>query len=99
MLALTTGNLAFAPAAAMAPPMRAVRSSSVQMGVTDMVGISTETGNKLWDPLKLSANMDEANLNLIRAAEVSSCAGFGGRGGHGGSIAADIRRWIALRRA
>jgi len=44
--------------------------ASVQMGVTDLPGISTETGNVLWDPLELSKNMDEGNLNLVRAAEL-----------------------------
>jgi len=43
------------------------------MGVSDMAGISTETGNKVWDPLGLSKNMDESNLNLIRAAELKHC--------------------------
>jgi len=44
--------------------------ASAQMGVTDLPGISTETGGVLWDPLELSKNMDEGNLNLIRAAEL-----------------------------
>merc|ERR1719231_1257791 len=47
--------------------------ASAQMGVTDLAGISTETGNKVWDPLGLSKNMDEGNLNLIRAAELKHC--------------------------
>lgn len=33
-------------------------------------GISTETGNAVWDPLKLADKMDEGNLNLVRAAEL-----------------------------
>lgn len=37
------------------------------------VGISTETGNKVWDPLGLSAKMDEGNLKLMRAAELKHC--------------------------
>ena len=43
---------------------------SAQMGVADLPGISTETGGVVWDPLGLSDNMDEGNLNLIRAAEL-----------------------------
>ena len=81
----------------MMAPLRAVRSSSPMMAVTDMPGISTETGggarrgesrplnraclytdlrlalsraDVVWDPLGLSDNMDEANLRLIRAAEL-----------------------------
>merc|ERR1719199_2354740 len=69
MLALV-GNVAYSPVAAAAAPMRAVRSSSPVMGVSDLVGVSTETGNKVWDPLGLSDNMDESNLKLIRAAEL-----------------------------
>jgi hypothetical protein len=69
MLSLYAGHVAFSPAVA-AAPMRAVRSSSPVMGVSDLVGVSTETGNKVWDPLGLSDNMDESNLKLIRAAEV-----------------------------
>jgi len=59
--------LAYAPAAVVRP-MQTTRS--VRMGVTDMPGISTETGNKVWDPLNLSEKMDEGNLNLMRAAEL-----------------------------
>jgi len=44
--------------------------ASVQMGVADLPGISTETGGKVWDPLGLSDKMDEGNLNLVRAAEL-----------------------------
>ena len=40
------------------------------MAVADLPGISTETGNVVWDPLGLSDNMDEQNLKLIRAAEL-----------------------------
>lgn len=69
MLSLYAGHVAFSPAVA-AAPMRAVRSSSPVMGVSDLVGVSTETGNKVWDPLGLSDNMDESNLKLIRAAEL-----------------------------
>jgi len=56
-------------------PMRAAAfgRSTVSMGVEDLAGISTETGKKVWDPLGLSDNMDEANLNLIRAAELKHC--------------------------
>merc|ERR1712182_147974 len=35
-----------------------------------MVGVSTEVSNKVWDPLGLSDNMDEGNLNLVRSAEL-----------------------------
>jgi len=54
-------------------PARAVRNGAVSMALTDMAGISTEVGNKVWDPLKLSENMDEGNLKLIRAAELKHC--------------------------
>ena len=40
------------------------------MGVADLPGISTEVGNVVWDPLGLSDNMDDANLKLVRAAEL-----------------------------
>lgn len=52
---------------------RAVRAPSAVMGVSDLVGVSTETGGKVWDPLGLSDKMDEENLNLIRAAELKHC--------------------------
>jgi hypothetical protein len=69
MLSLVTSSaLSYAPAAAM--PLRAARSSAVSMAVADLPGISTEVGNVVWDPLKLSENMDEANLRLVRAAEL-----------------------------
>jgi len=58
--------------APMLQPVRASRAA-VSMGVSDLPGISTETGNVLWDPLGLSKNMDESNLNLIRAAELKHC--------------------------
>ena len=51
-------------------PLRPARSSAVTMAVSDMPGISTETGNVVWDPLKLSENMDDANLKLVRDAEL-----------------------------
>jgi len=51
-------------------PLRAARSSAITMAVSDMPGVSTETGNVVWDPLNLSANMDDANLKLVRAAEL-----------------------------
>merc|ERR1719217_838999 len=50
-------------------PVRA----QLRMGVADLPGISTETGNKVWDPLGLSDKMDESNLNLVRAAELKHC--------------------------
>merc|ERR1719261_860217 len=52
-------------------PARAVRTDGVQMSLVEsMVGVSTEVSNKVWDPLGLSDNMDEGNLNLVRAAEL-----------------------------
>ena len=70
MLALVpAAALSFSPAVVMRPT-HAVRVSGMQMAVTDLAGVSTETGNKVWDPLKLADNMDEGNLNLIRAAEL-----------------------------
>ena len=71
MLAVSQNVFAYAPVVPAMQPMRAARSS-VNMGVADMPGVSTETGNKVWDPLGLSDNMDDANLKLIRAAEVRS---------------------------
>ena len=44
MLGLYSASLAFAPT--MMAPLRAVRSSSPMMAVTDMPGISTETGSE-----------------------------------------------------
>ena len=74
MLAAFVGSSAvgYAP---MAPLQlaRAVRAPSAVMGVSDLVGVSTETGGKVWDPLGLSDKMDEENLNLIRAAELKHC--------------------------
>ena len=69
MLAALVASSALAYAPAMAP-LRAARSSMVSMAVADMPGISTETGNVVWDPLKLSENMDDNNLKLVRAAEL-----------------------------
>lgn len=45
--------MAYSPVMAM-QPLRAVRSSAATMGVADLPGISTETGNVVWDPLGLS---------------------------------------------
>jgi len=69
MMSLITpaAALAYSPAAVVRP--QAARAA-VRMGVTDMPGISVETGEKVWDPLKLSEKMDEGNLNLVRAAEL-----------------------------
>ena len=68
MLAVVAAStLSYAPIMA---PLRAARSPSVTMAVSDLPGISTETGNVVWDPLKLSENMDDANLKLVRAAEL-----------------------------
>jgi len=72
MLAVSQNVFAYAPVVPAMQPMRAARSS-VNMGVADMPGVSTETGNKVWDPLGLSDNMDDANLKLIRAAELKHC--------------------------
>jgi len=66
-LSLSSAVLSFNAPAVMRPSQL---RASVQMGVTDLPGISTETGGKVWDPLELSKNMDEGNLNLIRAAEL-----------------------------
>ena len=62
MLALASQTLAFAPAVP-ALQMRAARSG-LTMGVGDLPGVSAETGYKVWDPLGLSDNMDEANLKV-----------------------------------
>lgn len=55
---------------AMNNPVHAARSRSPLAGVADLPGISTECGNVVWDPLGLSKNADEENLNLLRAAEL-----------------------------
>jgi len=70
MLALCSSAVGFAPVTLQ--PVRAMRAS-VSMGVADLPGISTETGNVVWDPLGLSKNMDESNLNFVRAAELKHC--------------------------
>ena len=44
-------------------------------GCHDMVGISTETGNKLWD---WPHNTDEANLNLIPGRGIAGFEGVEG---------------------
>merc|ERR1719487_1010380 len=66
---VAASSLAFSPGAV---PLRspAVQLPAVSMAVSDLAGISTETGNVVWDPLKLSENMDDANLKLVRAAEL-----------------------------
>ena len=51
----------------------AQRSGAMTMGVESLVGASEEISGKVWDPLNLSANMDEGNLNLVRAAELKHC--------------------------
>ena len=64
---VASSALGYAP---MMQPLRAARSCAVSMAVSDMPGISTETGNVVWDPMGLSENMDDANLKLVRAAEL-----------------------------
>jgi len=73
MLALVASSALSYQPLAVPQPARAVRNGAVSMALTDMAGISTEVGNKVWDPLKLSENMDEGNLKLIRAAELKHC--------------------------
>ena len=51
----------------------AQRSAAPLMGVEQLVGASEEISGKVWDPLELSKNMDESNLNLVRAAELKHC--------------------------
>ena len=67
MLAVSQNVFAYAPVVPAMQPMRAARSS-VNMGVADMPGVSTETGNKVWDPLGLGA--DEAALYRRRVVEI-----------------------------
>ena len=50
-----------------------MRTGALTMGVADLPGVSVETGSKVWDPLNLTENMDDANLNLMRAAELKHC--------------------------
>jgi len=73
MLAAVVSASALGYSFAGVQPARAQRSAAVTMGVSDMAGISVETGNKVWDPMNLSAKMDAGNLNLIRAAELKHC--------------------------
>lgn len=47
-----------------------LRSGSSRAALADMPGVSTETGNVVWDPLGLAKDADEENLNLLRAAEL-----------------------------
>ncbi|KAL1519699.1 hypothetical protein AB1Y20_023209 [Prymnesium parvum] len=65
-LSLCSSVLSFNAPVVMRPAQRA----SVHMAASDMVGVSVETGGKVWDPLKLSEKMDEGNLKLMRAAEL-----------------------------
>jgi len=62
----------FAPSAGLSrsPVSKSLRSGSPRAALADMPGISTETGNVVWDPLGLAKNADEENLNLLRAAEL-----------------------------
>jgi len=69
---VSSSALGFQPMAAL-QPMRTVRTGAVSMAVSDMAGVSIEAGNKVWDPLGLTENMDDANLNLMRAAELKHC--------------------------
>jgi len=68
-LALSSTCVGFSATPLQAAPMRA----QLRMGVAELPGISTEVGNKVWDPLGLSDKMDESNLNLVRAAELKHC--------------------------
>merc|ERR1719199_1768356 len=69
MLSFTTAVLSFsAPSAMLTTPM--ARSAAPAMGLDTMVGVSEETGGKVWDPLGLAENADDENLNLLRAAEL-----------------------------
>ena len=65
MLSLVVSSVSYAGVARV-PAQR----SAVRMGVSDLVGASTEISDKIWDPLNLSENMDEGNLMLVRAAEL-----------------------------
>ena len=71
-MALCIASSALSFTAPALQPVRASRASAA-MGVDTMAGISTEVGNKVWDPLGLSDKMDESNLNLVRAAELKHC--------------------------
>ena len=72
MLSLTTPTLA-AFNGVVGRSAVAQRSGAMTMGVESLVGASEEISGKVWDPLNLSANMDEGNLNLVRAAELKHC--------------------------
>jgi len=63
-------TLGFQAPAILSTPARAVRADGIQMGVESLIGASTEISGKVWDPLGLADNMDEGNLNLVRAAEL-----------------------------
>lgn len=68
MLSVAVCSFAYSPT--VSTPYRAVRAASPQMGVSDLPGISVETGGKVWDPLGFTEKMDEGNLKLMRAAEL-----------------------------
>merc|ERR1719261_2418122 len=53
-----------------AEPAPAPAPAPVEVSVAALPGVSAEFGYKVWDPLGLSKNMDESNLNLLRAAEL-----------------------------
>merc|ERR1719473_71172 len=61
-------HTAFDPLQLAVPQPRVVMAT--MMGVESMEGVSIETGNKVWDPLKLSTMGSEATLRFFRHAEI-----------------------------
>ncbi len=55
-------------AAAFAPAKSAARTSAVQMGYENEVGVIAPTG--FFDPLGLSKDIDQATFDAYRAAEL-----------------------------
>ena len=55
-------------AAAFAPSKNAMRSSALQMGYENELGVIAPTG--FFDPLGLSSNIDQETFDAYRAAEL-----------------------------
>ena len=55
-------------AAAFAPSQNAMRSSALQMGYENELGVIAPTG--FFDPLGLSSNIDQETFDAYRAAEL-----------------------------
>jgi len=65
---MMVGTSAFAPTPMVQQPR--VQQSAVSMGVESMTGVGPETGDKMFDPLKLSTLGGEKSLAFFRHAEI-----------------------------